>query len=148
MPVITGELGWHGAIIPILVGVSRDRRARLESLKFPVPKPVTVMAQIDTGAHVTSLMPHALHSLEISPFTTMQLRTPSTTREKPHECLVFDVSIVLLAGTASWEVPSVHIVQCDDFNPDENVQALIGRDILKQCVFTFSGPHQNFSLAF
>lgn len=148
MPLITGAIDWHGAIVPMLVGVSHTRRARLQKLGLRVPKPVAVRAQIDTGSHVTALMPHCLQQLEIEPFTTMQLRTPSTTRESPHECGVYDVSLAVISGDISFEVPSIHVIQCDDFNPDEEVQALIGRDLLKQCVFTFEGPHGTFSLAF
>lgn len=148
MPVITGELAWHGAIIPILVGVSQVRRARLKGLGLVVPDPVSVFAQIDTGSHVTAVMPHCLQRLQIQPFSTMQFRTASTTREKPHECLVYDVGITVVSGNARWELPSVHVIQCDDFNPDEEVQALIGRDLLKQCVFSYHGPHDTFSLAF
>jgi len=148
MPMITGELSWHGAIVPLRVGVSRNRKARLEHLRMTVPQEVIVLAQIDTSSHVTALMPDALRSLQIRPFSTMRLRTPSTTRDNPHECFVYDVAITLQSGDTSWPVPSVHVIQCDDFNPDEEVQALIGRDILRHCVFTFSGPHNSFSLSF
>lgn len=148
MPVITGELGAHGAIVRMLVTPSANRLALLRRLDLPVPRPVSVMAQIDTGSFVTAVMPWALRQLEIAPFTTKQLRTPSTTRESPHEAFVYDVGVTLFSGTVRWEIPSVHVIQCDDFNPDEAVQALIGRDLLQHCVLTLYGPHNAFSLAF
>jgi hypothetical protein len=42
MAIVTGEITRHGAIIDVLVGVSRNRQARLESVGHPVPAKVAV----------------------------------------------------------------------------------------------------------
>ena len=53
MPLLTGPLTPGGAIIDVLVGVSRPRLALLLKHQFPVPVPVHVRAVIDTGASVS-----------------------------------------------------------------------------------------------
>jgi hypothetical protein len=98
MPLITGELGLHGATISMLVGVSRKQRRALEKQKLRVPDPVPILAQIDTGSFVTGIMPKAFADLQISPVGLIRVRTPSTTRETPHECPQFDVTLIFVTG--------------------------------------------------
>jgi hypothetical protein len=46
------------------------------------------------------------------------------------------------------EVPTLQVIASDDFQPDEEVQGIIGRDVLDHCVFQYLGPEQKFTLSF
>lgn len=148
MPLVTGLLSADGAVIDVLIGVSQNRRQRLLSVGFALPAAVALRAQIDTGSYVTGVIAAAFDQLGIQPFRVVPVRTPSTTLDKPHFCEMFDVSLTLLSGMTRMELPSVHVIASADFQREENVQAIIGRDILNRCVFTYEGTHGSFRLAF
>ena len=148
MPIITGEIVRDGAIIDVLIGVSGNRQSRLLSVGFRVPATIPVRAVIDTGSHLTGLMPSVFRALEIQPFRYLPIRTPSTKPDSPHWCDQYDVSLTLVSGEVLKYLPSVHAIASEDFDEEEGVQALIGRDVLDLCVFSYYGPHQKFSLAF
>jgi hypothetical protein len=58
-----------------------------------------------------------------------------------------DVSLLLVSGMQTTLLPSIHTIVSDDFSPQDEAQALIGRDVLDLCVFNYFGPHKAFSLA-
>jgi hypothetical protein len=148
MSLVTGTLTPDGAVVDLLVGVSANRRQRLVSVGFAVPTPVALRAQIDTGSFVTGMLPAVFDQLGIQPFRVVAVRTPSTTPGNPFHCEQFDVSLALVSGMDRVELPSVWVIASPDFQPHEGVQAIIGRDVLDRCVFTYAGPHRSFTLAF
>ncbi len=148
MPIVTGQITRAGAVIDLLVGVSQNRQRRLESMSCEVPATIPVRAVIDTGSFITGFMPAIFDSLAITPFDTTLVVTPSTEPDKPFECGLYDVSITLVSGTTLEYLPSVHVIASADFHQKEEIQGLIGRDILDRCVFSYYGPSKMFSLAF
>lgn len=148
MSIVTGAITKDGAVIVVLVGVSRNRQQVLERSGFAIPAKAAVRAQLDTGSAVTAFMPEVFRSLGIKPFDNIAIRTPSTTPEAPCHCDLYDVSIVLVSGDRELVFPSVHAIGSEDFVEEEEVQAIIGRDILQLCVFNYYGPDQRFELAF
>lgn len=146
MPLVSGALTDDGAVIGVLIGVSANRRKALTRVGLPVPDPVPVRVQIDTGSFVTVLMPSVYRSLGITSFGTILIRTPSTRRGTPCEAEQFDVSVSLVSGTTLAEFGSVYAIASEDFQEAEPIQGLIGRDVLARCVFNYSGPHRSFEL--
>jgi len=121
--------------------VSANRRKRLESVGLPVPPPVSLRAQIDTGSSITGMMPTVFTALEIPWFKHGEVRTPSTTPDKPHECAFYNVSLSFVSGMQQYTFQSVEVIACDDFQREEEVQGIIGRDVLDHCVFQYFGPN-------
>jgi hypothetical protein len=149
MPLITGEIHHNdGAVIVVCVGVSRNRKAILEKVGFRVPPPVPISAQIDTGSAVTAFMPNVFQSLEIPTFRPIALRTPSTTPDDPGEFNQYDVSVELVSGDTLCTLYDIHAIASEDFSPDEAIQGLLGRDVLRRCTFFYFGPDQRFQLSF
>jgi hypothetical protein len=148
MSLISGPITADGAVVDLLVGVREARRAVLVRNQFPVPPEIPVRAQIDTGSFITVLMPEVFEKLRFTPFEQILVRTPSTRRGAPCPCDRYDVSLTLLAGTARTVFSSVWVIASEDFNPEEHIQAIIGRDLLDQCVLRYEGPHRTFELAF
>src|SRR5262249_6443965 len=130
---------WDGAVIPLLVGVSGIRRKRLESVQLPVPPEIGVLAILDTGSHVTAFTPGLFEKLEIGPFDQTPLHTPSTKIGEPCLCDRYDVSVTLLSGMVRQEFLSIYAIAAECFDSREKVQAILGRDILDRCVFTYHG---------
>jgi hypothetical protein len=149
MSLVTGEITDDGPLIDVLVGVSKNRRQALERVGHPVPANMPVRAILDTGSHGTGFLPTLFAFLDITPFGTIPVRTPTTKPGQPCICDLYDVSVTLLSGMTPTVLPSIHAIASEDFDKEEgSVQALIGRDILGRCVFTYYGPHRTFSLAF
>ena len=53
MAEISGQVTWDGAVVPVLVGVGRHRRALLTRLQMCVPPDIPLRLLLDTGSHVT-----------------------------------------------------------------------------------------------
>jgi hypothetical protein len=148
MPIITGDITNDGAIIVVQVGVSHRKQALLEKAGFKVPPAETARAQLDTGAAMSGFMSRVFSALDLRPFTQRPVRTPSTTPDNPHMCDWYDVSVTLVSGMTRHVLPSVLVIASDDFGQDEEVQAIIGRDILNRCNLQYWGPTRKFQLSF
>jgi hypothetical protein len=146
MPYATIPLNPHGAITELLVGVGEVRRAVLERNNFPVPRRVRVSAQIDTGAPYSTFAPFVFEQLEIKPVGSVKLRTPST-GEGACPFDQFVVSLSLCGGGVELHLPTTEVIQAV-FAPDEEIQGLLGRDLLEHCLFVYDGQNKSFSLAF
>jgi hypothetical protein len=147
MPIITGTITDHGAVIAVRVGVSRNREIILRQQRARIPQPLTVSAQIDTGSFVTAFPQSVFDQLGIAPFTRIAVQTPSTKTGEPHYCDQFDVSVDLVSGMTVHRLPSVKAIAVDEFDEHE-LGAIIGRDILQICMFQYDGRGRQFSLVF
>jgi hypothetical protein len=85
--------------------------------------------------------------LGIEPFDRIPVLTPSTRPDTPHVCDLYDVGLTLVAGTMQRHIRSVFTIASQDFG-EHGIQALIGRDVLNRCVFSYFGPHKTFELSF
>ncbi len=145
MPQLTLAIGLHGPLLDILVGVSRPRADVLTANNHPVPQPVVVQGLIDTGASCTCIDPGILQSLSLSPTGTTSTLTPST-GATPHITNQYDVSILLVHPQSTFAFHSVPIVE--SHLAAQGIQALIGRDILQQCVLIYNGVMNFYTLNF
>src|SRR5437773_757541 len=120
MSIITGTIHQHdGAAVDVLVGVCPARRTRLLGVGFPVPAEVALRLQLDTGSAVTGFLPGVFAALEIPPFRTILLRTPSTRPGEPHEAPQYQVNVVLISGTDRTVIPNVLAIASEDFDAEE-----------------------------
>jgi hypothetical protein len=75
----------------------------------------------------------------------MSILTPST-GSSPHPANTFDVGIVIPVATHTFTIPAMQVFE-SSLNI-QGIQALIGRDILNNCLFVYDGRANIFSLAF
>ncbi len=127
------------------IGVTLEHREALLRNHFPVPEPIDVQAQLDTGAFITHVDANAINPLGIQSHGTTQFYTASTGRT-PHEAKEFAVSITLLDGEKELRFwPSVRILETV-FTPADTMRAIIGRDLLASCDFNYNGKAGVFTL--
>ena len=100
---------------------------------------VDLLGMIDTGASGTLVQSDAFPQLGIESYTSVRLRTASTI--EPLLRGRFRVRVVLAAKMA-FEVDAVEGALIG-----QNVQCLIGRDILEEVNFTYDGPNSRFSVS-
>jgi hypothetical protein len=148
MPLLTGPLANGGAVIDVFVAVGESRAALLRKHGFPVPPPVPVRALVDTGSHLTGFAVQVFRSLDIQPYWATAILTPSTQPASPHPCDIYIASLSFLVGGIAHPIFEGNVLATDGFRPDEDVQGLIGLDILAACQFNLVGPLKAFTLAF
>ena len=145
MPHLTLQLSPDGPLVDLLVGVSRARADALTRQKLAIPTPVQIRAVIDTGASSSCVDAGILSSLHLTPTGSTPIHTPST-GGTPHTASQYDVSLTLLHPKLNLTFQTVPVVETHlSF---QGVQALIGRDVLLNCLFLYDGQANHFSLAF
>lgn len=147
MPHLTIPISLDGPVIDISVWPSEHHRRTLKKLNKPIPQPINLRAIIDTGASCTVIEPQQLASLNLIPRGTTQFHTPST-GGVASTAPVYDVALILVHGQTQKfrHFESVPIISAT--LATHGVQALIGRDILKDCLFVYDGSAGHFSIAF
>jgi hypothetical protein len=146
MPSFTGtvpNLVDAGPLIEILVSPSR---AFVETLRSSDPaaivaSPVRAMAVIDTGASGTVVNPRIITALGLRAVGSVPIHTPSTIQ--PLVCDQFYVDISFPKGVSF----SNALVICAPLGM-QNIDCLIGRDILENAVLTYIGYINQFTISF
>ena len=145
MPQLTLNISAQGPVLGILVGVSGPRADALKASGQTVPSPVVVQGLIDTGASCTCIDPSVLQSLNLSPTGTVSVHTPST-GAAPHSTNQYDVSILLVHPNNVFPFHNLPIIESQ--LAVQGIQALIGRDILKECVLVYNGAMNWYTFSF
>lgn len=146
MPHISLPISPSGPTLEFYIGVSIPKQEALKKAGLPIPNPVLVKGLIDTGASCTSVDPTVLKTLGLVSTGTIPVHTPSTKSGQPHTANQYDISIILPHAKMSWQFHAVPIIESELSH--QGIQALIGRDILKNCLLTYDGQAGTFALGF
>ena len=146
MPTLTGPIVADGCLVNVFIGVSEARRQVLKSAGFPVPVPSPLRVLLDTGSVITLAVPEAIARLEVPRYDQRQFFN-STVGLTPIVRDVFNLSITLLdnKGGPLYCWPSVDLIP-GVFPSTDQVQGIIGRDLLDDCTFTYAGKRRTFTL--
>lgn len=142
MPSTTSQqanLVQTGPVLDLFLGVSDDLRAVLEKNDKNVPKPIKIMAMIDTGATGTVISKKIIEKLSINPISTIKISTPSNENV---DCYTYPV--ILTMPQHKIRIPQEVIAAP---LKGQHIQCLIGRDILQHCVLTYIGYINQFTLS-
>ena len=146
MPHLSLRLSPGGPIFEFFIAVSVPLSETLKKLGNPVPPPILVRGLIDTGASCTSVDPSVLKQLGVAPKAQVPVHTPSTKSGQPHTANQYDICVILPHQKMSWQFNAIPIIEAELLH--QGIQALIGRDVLANCLFTYDGTAQLFCLAF
>ena len=132
----------------MMVGVSAARHQALTAASQPIPAMQNVRALIDTGASGTCIDPMIFEALQLQPTGRTPVLTPST-GTAPVDADTYDVGIFIpgTTGKIGLAIPNMPAVASVLFLA-QGFHALVGRDILKQCVLTYNGAIDLFTLAY
>ena len=130
-----------------MIGVSEARRAALTAAHEPIPNLVNFRALLDTGASSTCVDPSILQPLNLTPTGSAPVETPST-GGVPVEAPQYDVSLILPAGSNKIPLVIGNLGVICLALASLGYHALIGRDILAQCIYLYNGSTRLFTLAY
>lgn len=150
MPHFTLQITQQGAVLSAFIGVSEARRNALEQAGQPIPSLVPIRALVDTGASVTAVDPSVLQTLNLTPTGNTTINTPSTGMN-PVTVDQYDVSLLVPPAVANQFplfVRTLPVICCIDLLASQGFHALLGRDVLAQCILSYNGSMGWFTLAY
>jgi predicted aspartyl protease len=138
MPSFTAQipdLAMTGPVLEVILSLP----VYAQKSKVAAVSPIKMMAMIDTGATGTVITKEVVEQLGIMPVSTVKMSTPSS---QDVECYVYPVR--LLIPQHKLEINTTVIAAPLQ---GQHIQCLIGRDILKNCVFHYIGYVNQFTLS-
>jgi hypothetical protein len=145
LPHFTLQFQAAGPQLEFFVAVSQPRQQALQNAGLPIPQPTLVRGLVDTGASTTAIDPNVIRGLGIQPTGSMQILTPST-GATPHQADTFDVSIIVPIAGITFTLGALQVFE--SALSVQGIQALVGRDVLSNCLLVYDGRANIFSLAF
>ena len=131
-----------GAVVDLIVQICSLERAKRQQSSNPFKK--TVSAQIDTGASRSCVHFEILKTdFGLTKIDTENILDVSTGQIVEKEIFMVDLSLVINGWNGSWGDRRVAAANLTH----HGCKALIGYDLLSDCVFTYDGPKKSFSLS-
>ena len=143
MPHFSMPISADGLIVQAVFGLHGPAVAALKHAGQPIPHPVAARAILDCGADATAVAPHVFQSLGAVPTSPGMSQTSSgMVRVK-----LYRISLSI-AGPVGLAFTLTDLLASELTAPLPNLDALIGMDVLRQCLFVMDGPGQQFILGF
>jgi hypothetical protein len=146
MPHFLLQTSQQGLAVSAAVMVSNARRQALTDANQTVPPAQRIIGVLDTGATISAVHPDILAALGLTATGKAEIHTPST-QGVPVLADTYDVCIGIFAARAGDLHFISETVQVTASILSNGVHALIGTDILKQCILTYNGADDCFTLA-
>jgi len=144
MPTITSAVSNLKDIGPVLdcqLAISRAAEQALTKAGQPIPSPLPVSMQVDTGASNSMIQTGLAQKLGLQPVGTASINTPSSHNVS---CDVYAVRLLLSSSvTVTADVTAIEAPL-----QGQTIHGLIGRDLLSVAVFVYLGRENQFTLAF
>lgn len=141
MPQIALRISPGGPLLDVAVGVSAPRQLALVAARGLTPGRSQARFLIDTGASHTVVDAGIITGLGLTPTSIALVQTPSTAGT-PQPAPQFDVSLLIPMRTGARLFNAVSVFALS-LRP-QGIDGLLGRDILAECLLTYSGPDQVF----
>lgn len=132
-------------MLEIRIGVSVPRAEAMKKDGLEIPPLVLIRGLVDTGASSSAIDPSVIEILGIPPTGTIHVLTPSTGIIS-HECNQYDVQMIIDHPHIPFRLQAVSV--SESVLSHLGFDALIGRDILKDCLFVYNGHEETFTLAY
>ncbi len=142
MPSFTStvpDLQATGPVVELRVAVGRAVESALQAAGATIPTPVPALAMIDTGASGSVLRQGLPAELRLNPVGLTYINTPSSRNIPCYEYLVR----LMFPNNVLWEGTALEAAL-----EGQNIQCLIGRDVLAHGVLVYIGYTNQFSLSF
>jgi hypothetical protein len=147
MPFLSVPLAAGGALIDVFVALSTHRVDVLKAAGMGYPRPEMAKAMIDTGAGISSISPRIAGNLGLVPSGITPIHS-ATSGGSPQNCNLYDVCLAFTQPSIKVLGVNVPVFELDLSVSIPGVDVLLGRDLLRQCLFIYDGQSSTFVLAF
>ena len=146
MPHVTIPLGADGMIVEAVFGLQGSQTAALLQAQQPIPRPQHIRSLIDCGTDTTAIASKVFQQLGLGPVA----RGSSQTAAGAVPVNLYRVSLTIAgpAGRAGPVLAIPDLLVSELTVPLANLDALIGMDVLRQCLLVLDGPGQQFIFGF
>lgn len=142
MPSITvtsPNLQADGPTLEVRFLISKELEDKLIKEGNGIPEPVIVKAQIDTGASNCVVQEDIPKKLNLQPVDSIKINTPST---RDHPCYRYYMRMVIPAQNLTYDGLFTAAPLAG-----QNIESLIGRDLLGQGILIYIGYAKQFTLS-
>jgi predicted aspartyl protease len=142
MPSFTSKISNlrnNGPVVQAQVVIGSALENVLKSKGATLPSPISALAMIDTGASSTVIRDDIPSMLNLNPVGVVQISTPSSSNVP---CSQYAVRLLLPNNVI------VEVVAIAAPLKGQQIQCLIGRDILQHGVLIYNGYVEEFTLSF
>lgn len=146
MPSVNLQILPLGPVLDVHIGISSPRRLAMEHAKIEIPKPASCRLLIDTGASSTCVDSWIIKHLALTPSGVVNIHTPSTSAENTHPCNQYDTSLIIPHSAINHIFQAIPVIESQFSH--QGIDGLLGRDILKYCLFIYNGELGIYTLSF
>jgi hypothetical protein len=146
MPHFTLSVTQDGLIVPVMVGLTGKDTTALVSLGQPVPRPVRLQGEIDTGSNITCVSARALSQLGLTVASSAH-RTHTVGGIQPANLFEVSLSIPPVGAMKAALLVLEHLWVMEWVSPPPGSEVLVGRDVLPHLLMLLDGPRMEFTLA-
>lgn len=144
MPSLTAklpDLQHTGPIVQALIGPSSIFKDALQKEGGEAVHPTGTTMLIDTGASISAIKKGFAEQLGLKAHGITKIATPSN---GAFQCPLYDVDIVF----PNHRIIIANVTVIESAFEGQNIDGLIGRDILKLCLMVYTGYDNSFTIAF
>ncbi len=127
-----------------MVALPANDLAAKQALGEAIPAPIRVRAVIDTGTDITAVSASILQPMGL----TLAASGSTHTASGSVSVKLFEISLVIPGSDPTVLLvvrPQLLVMELTAVIPD--VDLLLGRDVLDECLFFYDGPGKQFILA-
>jgi hypothetical protein len=145
MPHLNFALSPDGMVLQAMIGLNGPDSAALIHAGQPIPSPIHVRALVDPGSDRTGVAPHVFQLLRLGPVGYGTSQTAGGSFQVSLYRVSLSVSDPRGRANAMMTMPNLLVSELPVPLPFD---ALIGLDVLRECLFVLDGPGQQFILGF
>jgi hypothetical protein len=146
MPHATLPVTQDGYVLPVVIGLSGQDAANLVAAGQPVPRPILVQGEIDTGTNITCVASRVLNQLGL---TAASSGHTAQSVSGTHQARLFHVSLSIPpVGALRTSLLVLEFLWVMEWTPPSpGSEVLVGRDVLPHLLMLLDGPRKEFTLA-
>jgi len=135
-----------GLLVDIVVGMDAAGMVILQASGQKVPAPLQIVGVIDTGTDMTAIASHELRALGLTYFAHSSTHTSGGTY--PVDLYKVSLTISPPGGTSGPTLVESDLTVHEMAHRVPGVDALIGLNVLSNCLLIVDGPGQYLTLSF
>jgi hypothetical protein len=145
MPFLNASIQEDGLIVTVGIAWSTARAEVLKRAGTPPVGPIWVTALLDTGASCSVIDSTVVGALKLIQAGTVEAQTP-TFDGATQTLNLYDVCLAF--AKPEIKIMSMNLPVAEARLANQGFLALIGRDVLQQCLLVYNGPMKTFSISF